>query len=264
MRQAVRTLLATGAAAFLIASGAGTAAAATSSAAADTAPNVAGPGLSGDTVQPRIVGGSQTGIGSAPYAAQIHVNSSGTSLNCTGSQISAQWVLTARHCEGTVSVRLGTAANGSGGVVRTVVQDVAWSGGDLRLLKLSSPYTNTYSKLSATKPATGNAATAFGWGRTGLNDPASSTLKTANVTVSGSSWDAFDGRAIQTRGVNGQVWKGDSGGPLTVGGRQVGVLSTGEAPNTSTTNPNHSRVANYASVAEGASWITATSGVAVN
>jgi len=38
--------------------------------------------------------------------------------------------------------------------------------------------------------------------------------------------DAFGGQAICSTRINGNAWKGDSGGPELSGDRQVGVAST--------------------------------------
>jgi secreted trypsin-like serine protease len=81
-------------------------------------------------------------------------------------------------------------------------------------------------------------------------------LKVANVQVTGRSADAYGGRAIQSVGINGSAWKGDSGGPEISGGVQVGVASTVQNQDgTYTWGTN-----NYASVAASRSWIRTTAG----
>ncbi|GAA1345772.1 S1 family peptidase [Arthrobacter roseus] len=208
-----------------------------------------------DQASPNIVGGDTIPISSAPYAVQIHVNSTGNAFNCSGSLISSQWVLTARHCEGTKSVRLGSSSLNQG-TLRTVAADYAWSGGDVRLLKLSTPYYGTTVTLNKDRVSVNQAADAYGWGRTCGACSASSLLKHASVKITGGSYDAYNGPAVETYGVDGQVYKGDSGGPLMVGGQQSGVLSTGGG------NPDSIyRYANYAYVYHAMPWITSVSGV---
>ena len=96
----------------------------------------------------------------------------------------------------------------------------------------------------------------FGWGRTLNQNPPSPVLKTANVRVTGTSSDAFGGRAIASHGINGAAWHGDSGGPEVFNGLEVGVASTA---GNSGSNPQG--VQNYASVASNRSWIRQTAGV---
>ena len=63
-----------------------------------------------------IIGGST--VASAPWAAAVFSNGSFT---CSGTIISANYVLTARHCiGGTMSVRVGSVNRSSGGVTRSV------------------------------------------------------------------------------------------------------------------------------------------------
>ncbi|MDG4830318.1 trypsin-like serine protease [Solwaraspora sp. WMMD1047] len=194
----------------------------------------------------QIIGGST--VSSAPWAAAVFQNGS---FACSGSIIASRWVLTARHCiGGTMSVRVGSVYRSSGGVTRTV--SATYSRYDLGLLYLSSAVSTTYVTLASANPPVNSTNTIFGWGRTCSNCDASPQLKTASVrvTTTGSS-DAYGGPAIQSTGVNGVAWRGDSGGPQFYNGQQVGVCSTG----------NGSTYQNYASVASSRSWIRSTSGV---
>lgn len=69
-----------------------------------------------------IAGGSATTFSAAPFAVQVSFVSVGTKVGCTGSQIAAGWVITAKHCNSTSlrSVRLGSSYLGTGGAVRAL------------------------------------------------------------------------------------------------------------------------------------------------
>ncbi|MBP1134500.1 hypothetical protein JOE31_000732 [Arthrobacter sp. PvP023] len=176
-----------------------------------------------------IAGGEAVAMSDAPFAAQIAYDTAGTRVGCTGSQISAEWVITARHCDSArlQSVRLGTPYLGAGGSVRTVAARYPSTAGDVLLLKLSTPYPGQYASLSRTTPAPGSDARAFGWGDQAEGSGAMSfQLKAAGATVAGQGSDAFGGLSVRTRSRTGHPLSGDSGGPLIVGGKLVGVLST--------------------------------------
>lgn len=222
---------------------------------------VAGSGISA----PRIAGGSYVNISAAPYATQISFDSTGTNIGCTGSQISAEWVITAKHCNSSSlkSVRFGATSQGSGGTVKTVAgRYPSPTNNDVLLLKLSSPYTGSYIALSSSFPATGANATVFGWGDetegSGLGSP---TLKTANVSVVGAGTDTYGGVSVNTKSQSGHTLSGDSGGPLVVNGKLVGVLSTSSI----LPKPNPADFTKYrndhASISQSLAWITKTSGV---
>ncbi|MBQ0892089.1 DUF1986 domain-containing protein [Micromonospora sp. U56] len=194
-----------------------------------------------------IIGGST--VSSAPWAAAVFSNGSFT---CSGSVISAQWVLTARHCiSGSMSVRVGSVYRSSGGVTRTV--SATYTRYDLALMRLSSPVTTSAVTLASSNPPVGSTNTIYGWGMTCYSGcSASSQLKTASVQVTSNNvTDAYGGQAIRSTEISGNAWRGDSGGPQFYNGRQVGVASTADGVS----------IQNYGSVAYNRAWITSVSGV---
>lgn len=194
-----------------------------------------------------IIGGST--VSSAPWAAAVFSNGSFT---CSGTIISANFVLTARHCiSGTMSVRVGSVNRASGGVTRTVTSTSVRS--DLALMRLNSPVSTSYMPLSSAYPPVGSTNSIYGWGMTCYSGcGASTTLKTATVRVTSTNQtDAYGGRAIGSTAVNGNAWRGDSGGPQVYNGAQVGVASTADG-----TSRQY-----YGSVAYNRAWITSIAGV---
>ena len=201
-----------------------------------------GPGAS-----PRIIGGST--VSSAPWAAAVFSNGGFT---CSGTIISANYVLTARHClTGTMSVRVGSVNRASGGVTRGVTSTSTRN--DLALMLLSGPVSTTYMPLSGVYPPVNATNSLYGWGMTCYTGcDASSVLKTATVRVTSTNvTDAYGGRAIASSRINGNAWRGDSGGPQVYNGAQVGVASLADGQS----------VQYYASVAYNRGWITSVAGV---
>jgi secreted trypsin-like serine protease len=198
-------------------------------------------------VSPRIIGGST--VSSAPWAAAVFSNGSFT---CSGTIISANYVLTARHCiSGTMSVRVGSVNRSSGGVTRSVASTSTRN--DLALMRLSSSVSTSYMPLSSAYPPVGSTNSLYGWGMTCYSGcDASPVLKTASVRVTSTNvTDAYGGRAIATTRINGNAWRGDSGGPQVYNGAQVGVASTADGQSRQY----------YGSVADNRSWITSVAGV---
>jgi secreted trypsin-like serine protease len=211
--------------------------------------------------QPAIVGG-----GTAPavsWGAQVYVNTPGRAFdgfNCSGTVIASRWVMTAHHCldqDGSgMHVKVGSNALG-GGTQIDVDQEKVSPNGDIALLHLTADAGTAPVTLGTGDPAPGTTNQLYGWGRTTPTGPPATQLKVANVQVTGRSTDNDGGRAIQSVGVNGSAWKGDSGGPELSGGKQVGVAST--VQNQSGTNTRGTN--NYGSVASSRSWIKTTAGV---
>ena len=200
-----------------------------------------------DPAGPGIIGG--TTVASAPWAAAVFSN--GTFV-CSGTIISAGYVLTATHCiSGTMSVRVGSVSRTSGGSTSAVTSTSTRY--DLALMRLATPITTTYMGLSSTYPAVGSTNSIYGWGRTcNSGCSASPTLKTATVRVTSTNQtDNGGGRAILSTKISGAAWSGDSGGPETYNGLQVGVASLADGQSQQI----------YGSVAYNRSWITSVAGV---
>lgn len=197
-------------------------------------------------VEPYIIGGGT--VSSAPWAAAVFRSGSFT---CSGTIIAAQWVLTARHCTGaSMTVRVGSVNRTSGGVVANVTSYS--SRYDLAVLRLDRSISTSYMPLASANPPTGSTNNIYGWGMTCYSGCSASTvLKTATVRVTGSGTDAYNGPAIASTRINGNAWRGDSGGPQTYNGQQVGVASTANGTTSQW----------YGSVAASRSWIRTTTGV---
>ncbi|UQU64837.1 trypsin-like serine protease [Couchioplanes caeruleus] len=195
----------------------------------------------------QIIGGNT--VSSAPWVAAVFSNGSFT---CSGTIISADYVLTARHCiSGTMSVRVGSVSRSSGGVTRTVSSTTTRN--DLALMRLSSSVSTSYMPLASSNPPVNSTNSIYGWGQTCYSGcGASATLKTATVRVTSTNvTDAYGGQAIRSTAISGNAWRGDSGGPEVYNGAQVGVASTADGQS----------IQNYGSVAYNRSWITQVAGV---
>ncbi|CCH31163.1 DUF1986 domain-containing protein [Actinosynnema sp. NPDC047251] len=201
----------------------------------------------GGEVSPMIIGG--TLVSSAPWSAAVYRNGSFT---CSGTIISAQWVLTAKHCVGSgLTVRVGNVQRAQG-TPSSVTRYVSHAQADTSLLQLATPIqTSEYSRLADANPPTGSTNQIYGWGYTSRNGPVSPQLKTANVRVTSICRDYYGGQALCSSRINGNAWSGDSGGPQMYNGLQVGVASTADGTSTQ----------QYSSVPAVRAWIRSTSGV---
>jgi len=194
-----------------------------------------------------IIGGGT--VSSAPWSAQIY-RSTG-SFTCSGSIISARWVLTAAHCTGPgMSVRVGSVTRGAGTLARVTSFRTR---NDLALLFIDRAINTSFVSLGSSNPPVGATNSIYGWGMTCRTGCAPSTvLKTATVRVTTTNaQDAFGGQAIGSTRINGNAWRGDSGGAQFYQGLQVGVASTADGVTRQF----------YGSVPFNRAWIRSVSGV---
>lgn len=210
------------------------------------------------TVTPKIIGGTST---TSPYIVQLVFGQSGGTYGCTGEAISANWVLTAQHCiDGTEWMDVYYSNSTSNPGTPVAADEVYGSSyGDVALVHLStSKSVSTYGSLATSYTATaGDSGTIYGYGLR-ANQQQSTGLYKASVNVLGASTDAYSGTAVHVQGVNGASNHGDSGGPLIVGGKIVGVCSTGDKADPGS---NINATSNYANLTASRSWIKSTSGV---
>ncbi|QFU92455.1 trypsin-like serine protease [Amycolatopsis sp. YIM 10] len=182
---------------------------------------------------------------SGPWAAMVQQNGQQW---CSGSIISATWVLTAQHCidepGATYSVKVGNVDHQAGTYAAVSAIHTPPSGADIALLRLDRSVSTTYATLG-TSVAVGDSEQVYGWG---YNEDGvlQRNLKVAQMDVISVS----NGLIRAHRG-NGLTNGGDSGGPVFVGGRQVGVHIAGNKVDTST----------HTSISANRTWIRNTSGV---
>ncbi|CAM5571595.1 Trypsin-like serine protease OS=Streptomyces tendae OX=1932 GN=GUR47_22900 PE=3 SV=1 [Streptomyces tendae] len=207
----------------------------------------------GDGGPQPIIGGGYAQ--NAPWAARLFSNGTQT---CTSTIISPTWILTAKHCVGggSLSFRVGSLDQGSGGTVANGVQTVTSPSADLALVRLDRSVSAGYAQLG--QPGTvrvGQSVQVYGWGATSrcgseINCQ-SRYLKVADVIVTQGCYDAYNGQAICARPGDGITAGGDSGGPMMAGGVQVGVASTSDRQTTTA----------YTNVTAYRSWIRSVAGV---
>lgn len=197
--------------------------------------------------EPLIIGGKF--VTSAPWSAAVYRNGSFT---CSGTIISPNWVLTAKHCVGSgLTVRVGNVYRAQG-TLASVASYTSHSRADQSLLRLASPVqTSQYSQLATANPAIGSTNQIYGWGMTSQSAPPATQLKEADVRMTSICRDYYGGQALCTSRITGNAWSGDSGGPQMVNGVQVGVASTADGRSTQ----------QYSSVPAVRDWIRQVSGV---
>nr|XP_033322627.1 trypsin-1-like [Megalopta genalis] len=203
---------------------------------------------------PRIVNGEDAREGEIPY--QVSLQKMASSFHfCGGSVLNNYYVITASHCvDGTqpeaIKVVAGTIDLSKPNVERNVVKIImherynskdSWKN-DIALLKVEKPFEE--SKLIAFVPLPSandvvnpnEVATVSGWGRLRQGGPTTIFLQRVNILIASQEYCklmyhkqgynvynshicAYD-PSVQKGSCNG-----DSGGPLTVKGKLVGLVS---------------------------------------
>ncbi len=236
-----------------------------------------------DSADSEIVGGVISTIEAVPW--QVAVMTPRFQQYCGGSIISANWIVTAAHCQVSVGDQIGAGSAKlstirTAGQVRSVAQVITASGfsdpstgRDIALLRLSTPLnldgvkTRAIAYAKATDTAlynTGTLATVSGWGTLSSGGSSPNTVRRVDVRVSSAadvrsaygnvSSDQFGGAAPGK-----DSCQGDSGGPFIVrnGSTPVltGIVSYGNGCALAGFPGMYSRVASFAS------FIASTTGV---
>lgn len=223
----------------------------------------------------QIHGGSEVTIQTTPY--QVEFQKNGT-FHCGGSIISAKYIVSAAHCVGSTtpsdySILVGNATLGGG--TKYEVSEVhrhpkfANAEYDISTLKLSRELKFTDSiraiGLATSTPAVGTKCRVSGWGRQD-DDTRSETLRAVEVpTISNKDCqryaDAYgrtmSNRTFCTLEAGKGPCGGDSGGPLTVGGKLSGIVSGGEVCGGDKTPTQYTDIANV----DIRNWITQITGI---
>ena len=199
-----------------------------------------------------IEGGTLTDSSETGWAVALRISSTSDDgwMECSGSFVSSNWVLTAAHCVTNANLEYAYASIGASinrNFPSAVTRVVAHPYYDVALVRLDSPGRAVLPFTSQNLTA-GEAGEAYGFG-TGLN------LKTTQLSALGTLEDGYL-YARSARGNYSEV--GDSGGPLISGGKLYGVLSAAVQ-----TPRGHLRFEDYKYVPSSsfANWIFETIGV---
>ncbi|WP_423202219.1 S1 family peptidase [Herbihabitans rhizosphaerae] len=205
----------------------------------------------GGQAQPRIIGGHDA---TETYSFMVALNN-----GCGGSLVAPQWIVTATHCGGASSGRVGSTQHSSGGETVRIDRRVGKPGTDLTMMHLSAPAQSTPVKMAESNPSPGTTARLIGWGCTSwpnCNTP--ETLQEIDLAVLPSS-DCFAGGGARDDvcidGDRGHsACHGDSGGPALVGSSGNWTL-VGETHGPGDNNGECATTTLYTGIAPHLSWI---------
>ncbi|OXU16728.1 hypothetical protein TSAR_011908 [Trichomalopsis sarcophagae] len=203
--------------------------------------------------QKRIVKGVDAKLGEFPYQVSIQ-NADSNYHHCGGIIIDQYHVLTAGHCldgflaedfqviSGTTDLRKPTFKNYAAAihVPKTYDQQDSWKD-DIAILKMSQPFIfndlvgPAYLPRKNEEVRASTPATVPGFGRTSEHDQTSKVLKKTTINIEDLSFcneqykkSKLNFRDTQICAYSSEhrgICKGDSGGPLIVSGKVVGITS---------------------------------------
>ncbi|ETN60426.1 trypsin theta [Anopheles darlingi] len=197
----------------------------------------------------RIVGGSEVNIANFPYILSLRQN--GAHI-CGASVISDNYALSAAHCTfpppapAAISLRGGSSDRTTGGVLfqaAEIINHPEYSNSnldfDVCLIRITTSFVGANIARIALAPEgtdypAGTRTVVSGWGLTSAISPLPINLMAAEVPLISqescrSTWGAASvtDNMICASEPGRDACNGDSGGPLTNNGRQIGIVSWG-------------------------------------
>ncbi|XP_076748619.1 trypsin-1-like [Xylocopa sonorina] len=205
---------------------------------------------------PRIVNGENAKPGEIPYQVSLQYRDSSFHF-CGGSVLNENYVITAAHCvsgntASAIKVVAGTIdlskpEQGSEHSVKKIIvhenydEDNSWLN-DIALLKVETPFVKSNQvafvplPLSDADIPANTLATVSGWGRLWQGGPTTVYLQRVDILIADREYcrliygkEDYNIYNSQICAYDPSIQKGschgDSGGPLTVGGKLVGLVS---------------------------------------
>ncbi|XP_071637582.1 chymotrypsin-2-like [Temnothorax longispinosus] len=209
---------------------------------------------------PRIINGEDVKQGEIPYQVSLQMPSNSFHF-CGGSIVNLNFVVTAAHCvEGKLprdvkviagTVNLNRPGAGATRAVKEIITHKEYNPSnswvnDIALIRVFSPFNPSSNVGLVTLPAQnetvqeGAVARVSGFGRLSPDGPGSKYLQKANIYIAKQDYckrmydrmmyDIYDTHiCAYDPNVNRGSCKGDSGGPLIVNGKLVGLVSWAKA-----------------------------------
>jgi hypothetical protein len=196
------------------------------------------------SVSPKIIGGTDA---TETYSFMAHLNSS-DGWGCGAALIRPTWIVTARHCvtgdndapsaPGTLSFRIGTLQENSGGSIAKAKRVIRYAGNpeaDTALVELTAPVTDKPINIATSAPV-GSPIRIIGWGC--IKDPnceGPAVLQQLDTSILADS--ACGGGSSYICINNPDGWRGacygDSGGPAVLRSGSGWVLAGNTSGGTS-------------------------------